>query len=44
MRMNLGLQKSSPVRRFSQEAQCILLAFLLRKEGGAGQRHVIPLA
>jgi hypothetical protein len=44
MRMNLGLQKSSPVRRSGQEAQCIPLALLLHKEGGVEQWHVIPLA
>jgi hypothetical protein len=42
--MNLGLQKSSPVHRSGQEAQCIPLTLLLHKEGGVGQQHVIPLA
>jgi hypothetical protein len=43
MRMNLGLQKSSLLRRSGQEAQCIPLVLLFRK-GGVRQRHVIPLA
>jgi hypothetical protein len=44
MRMSLGLQKSLPVHRPGQEAQCIPLALLFRKEGGVGQQHIIPLA